>query len=70
MQKKLRQLTRQIISAQEEERKQISRELHDEVVQTLVGINVELSALATGASIGLSSLKRKSPTRSGSWRTR
>ena len=59
MQKKLRQLTRQIISAQEEERKQISRELHDEVVQTLVGINVELSALATGASIGLSSLKAK-----------
>jgi two-component system, NarL family, sensor histidine kinase DegS len=59
MQKKLRQLTRQIISAQEEERKQISRELHDEVVQTLVGINVELSALSTGASIGLSSLKAK-----------
>jgi len=44
MQKKLHQLTRQIISAQEEERKRISRELHDEVVQTLVGINVELSA--------------------------
>ena len=45
MQKKLRQLTRQIISAQEEQRKEISRELHDEVVQILVGINVELSAL-------------------------
>jgi two-component system sensor histidine kinase DegS len=59
MQKKLRQLTRQVISAQEEERKQISRELHDEVVQTLVGINVELSALATGTSIGLRTLKAK-----------
>ena len=59
MQRKLRQLTRQIILAQEEERKQISRELHDEVVQTLVGINVELSALATGASAGLRSLKTK-----------
>src|SRR5688500_2091242 len=44
MQLKLREVTRQIISAQEEERKEISRELHDEVVQTLVGINVQLSA--------------------------
>ena len=59
MQKKLRLLTRQIISAQEEERKEISRELHDEVVQTLVGINVELSALGKGASIGLKALKDK-----------
>lgn len=59
MQKKLRQLTRQIISAQEEERKEISRELHDEVVQTLVGINVELSALGAGASVGLRAMKAK-----------
>ena len=59
MQAKLRQLTRQILSAQEEERKEISRELHDEVVQTLVGINVQLSALGTGASNGLRSLKAK-----------
>jgi signal transduction histidine kinase len=59
MQKKLRQMTRQIIMAQEEERKEISRELHDEVVQTLVGINVELSALGRGASVGLRTLKEK-----------
>jgi signal transduction histidine kinase len=59
MQRKLRQLTRQIISAQEEERKKISRDLHDEVVQTLVGINVELSALGKGTSIGLRALKAK-----------
>ena len=59
MQKKLRQMTRQIIMAQEEERKEISRELHDEVVQTLVGINVELSALGRGASVGLRALKEK-----------
>ena len=59
MQKKLRQLTHQIITAQEEERKEISRELHDEVVQTLVGINVELSALGKGASVGLHNLKEK-----------
>ena len=59
MQRKLRQLTRQIISAQEDERKEISRELHDEVVQTLVGINVELAALGKGAAVGLDTLKAK-----------
>ena len=59
MQRKLRLLTRQTISAQEEERKEISRELHDEVVQTLVGINVQLSALTKGTSAGLHHLKAK-----------
>lgn len=59
MHRKLRQLTRQIILAQEEERKEISRELHDEIAQTLVGINVELSALSTGAAVGLRALKEK-----------
>ncbi len=59
MQKKLRHLTHQILTAQEEERKKISRELHDEVVQTLVGINVELSALVHGNSAGARHLKDK-----------
>ena len=59
LQRKLRHLTHQIISAQEEERKVISRELHDEVVQMLVGINVELAALGKGAANGLQDLKRK-----------
>jgi len=59
MRKKLRQLTHQILTAQEEERKKISRELHDDVVQTLVGINVELSALVYGNSVGVRQLKDK-----------
>jgi len=59
MQRKLRLLTRQIISAQEDERKQISRELHDGVVQTLIGINVELAALGEGSSGGRHALKAK-----------
>ena len=50
MQGKLRQLTHQFITAQEEQRRSISRELHDQVVQTLVGINVELSALRHASS--------------------
>lgn len=59
MQAKLRQLTRQIISAQEEERKRISHELHDEVVQTLVAINVALAALGRGVNLGRQRLKQK-----------
>ncbi len=59
LQKKLRQVTHQILTAQEEERKKISRELHDEVVQTLVGINVELSALVHGNSAGVRQIKDK-----------
>ncbi|WP_414660590.1 chemotaxis protein CheB [Horticoccus sp. 23ND18S-11] len=59
MQKKLRKLTHQIISVQEDERKEISRELHDEVVQTLVGINVELAALNRGSAVGLHLEKSK-----------
>ena len=59
MQKKLRHLARQIISAQEDERREISRELHDEIVQTLVGINVELAALGAAAKIGGRALRAK-----------
>jgi two-component system sensor histidine kinase DegS len=57
MQKKLRHLTRQILSAQEDERKKISRELHDEVVQTLVGINVELTALGASVAADLTAFR-------------
>jgi signal transduction histidine kinase len=59
MQRKLRQMARQIIVAQEEERKEISRELHDEVVQTLVGINVQLATLTKGASVGLETMNER-----------
>jgi PAS domain S-box-containing protein len=46
MQEQLRHLSRQVLQAQEEERRRISRELHDVIAQTLTGINVQLAALA------------------------
>jgi two-component system sensor histidine kinase DegS len=59
MQEKLRNLTRQLISAQEEERREISRELHDGIVQRLVAINVELSVLSvTGPPIPKAKIAR------------
>ena len=56
---RVRHLAHQLISAQEEERKSISRELHDTVLQTLVGINVELSVLGKGAGGDSPELQRK-----------
>jgi PAS domain S-box-containing protein len=49
-QAQLREMSRQILSAQDEERKRISRELHDIVAQTLTGINVQLATLKTEAT--------------------
>jgi signal transduction histidine kinase len=45
LQNRLRQLTHQVIAAQEDERKKISLELQDEIAQTLLGINVRLLSL-------------------------
>jgi len=45
LQEQLRLLSRQVLSAQEEERKRISRELHDVIAQMLTGINVRLATL-------------------------
>ncbi len=46
MQEQLRHLSHRLLQAQEEERKRISRELHDEIAQTLVGVNFHLENLA------------------------
>ncbi len=45
MQGQLRRLSHQILQAQEEERKRISRELHDKIAQALVSVNFHLEAL-------------------------
>jgi signal transduction histidine kinase len=59
MQDQLRHLSHQILQAQEEERKRISRELHDEITQTLVGINVHLETLTREATVNPKGLKQK-----------
>ena len=59
MQEQMRRLSRQLLSAQEEERKMISRELHDQIAQTLTGINVQLASLKTGARLGNKDLQEK-----------
>ncbi len=58
LQEQLRQLSRQILLAQEEERREISRELHDVIAQTLTGINVRLAALAKEAVTNTKGLDR------------
>lgn len=57
--KQLRELSHRIIGAQEEERKRISRELHDVIAQTLVGININLAVLTQGSAAAPAILKRQ-----------
>jgi two-component system, NarL family, sensor histidine kinase DegS len=59
MQEHLRHLTRKILTAQEDERRAISRQLHDEIAQTLTGINVQLANLKREAAINTKGLKGK-----------
>ncbi|HTL56450.1 MAG TPA: ATP-binding protein [Candidatus Limnocylindrales bacterium] len=58
MQEQLRLLSRELLLAQEEERKKISRELHDVIAQTLTSINVRLAKLKDGATSNTRGLER------------
>ena len=57
LQNRVRKKTHRVLAAQENERKKISRELQDEIVQTLVGINVRLLALKQAALARAKGLK-------------
>jgi len=59
LQERLRQLTHQVLMAQEDERKKISRELQDEIAQSLLGINVRLLSLKQGARVNTKGLRNE-----------
>ncbi|MBS1818423.1 MAG: sensor histidine kinase [Acidobacteria bacterium] len=48
----MRRLSQQVVNAQEEERKHLSRELHDHVAQVLTGLRMELGRLERAAGAG------------------
>ena len=55
----MRLLSHRLLSAQEDERQRISRELHDVIAQTLTGINVRLAALKMEATAASQTLSQK-----------
>ena len=59
MQTQLRHLTHQVLMAQEEERKEISRELHDDIAQTLTAINLQLATFSREVTHSTQGLKGK-----------
>ncbi len=59
LQKQLQHLSHQVLQAQEEERKRISRELHDEIGQVLTAISFHLALLKKEAAPEGKTLKSK-----------
>jgi signal transduction histidine kinase len=58
LQRHLQRLAHRILSAHEDKRQKISRDLHDEIAQTLLGINVRLLTLKREAEINAHGLKK------------
>ena len=59
LQRRLRQLTHRVLAAQEDERKKISRELQNEIAQTLLGINIRLLSLKRESRVNTKGLKNE-----------
>jgi signal transduction histidine kinase len=59
LQEGLRQLTRQILASQEDERKKISLELQNEVAQRLLGIKVRLLSMQAEARVNTKGLQNE-----------
>ena len=59
MRDELRLLSRQLLHAQEEERKRISRDLHDVIAQALLGINLQLATLKKDAGTNAKDRNRR-----------
>jgi signal transduction histidine kinase len=59
LQKHLRHLTHQLLATQEKRRTKISRKLHDEIAQTLLGINVRLLTLKKEDTVNTKGFKKE-----------
>ncbi|HEX6387473.1 MAG TPA: GAF domain-containing protein, partial [Anaerolineae bacterium] len=55
---RLRQLTKQVVSAQEEERQRVSRELHDEAGQALTALKISLDLTKASLPLDLESIRQ------------
>lgn len=58
LQEQLRQMAHQLLMVEENQRKQISRELHDKICQLLVGINMHLTLFAKTAASDPKGIRR------------
>jgi signal transduction histidine kinase len=59
--RQMRELSQQVVNAQEEERKHLSRELHDHIAQVLTGLRMELGRIertSMGVGPGIAECKR------------
>ncbi len=59
LQEGLRQLTHEVLAAQENDRAKLSRDLQDEIAQTLLGINVRLLSLRQEARTNTKGLRNE-----------
>ncbi len=58
LQKQLQRLTHRVLAAQENKRKRISRDLRDQIAQTLLGINVRLLTLKKEATDNAANIRK------------
>jgi PAS domain S-box-containing protein len=59
LQKSLRHMSHQILQVQEDQRKELSRELHDRICQLLIGIRVHLTVFTRAAALDPKGIQRR-----------
>jgi len=62
LQRRLRRLAHRTLAAQEDKRRKMSRELHDEIAQALLGVHVRLLTLKRGMTVHTRDVKKQIAT--------